>query len=100
MPFSGDALPFAKEALQFSAKCGCDIGPSQRIGHIGGEEAGLRPAIEPLALEFESIERLLAGQFIHRIGKLDFSSGATLLVGQDPEDLRLEDVATSDNQIR
>ena len=81
-------------------KSGRDVGARQRVGDVGGEEADLGAAVEALAFEFQAVERLLLGKLDHRVGELDFAAGAALLRRQDVEDLRLQDVAAGDDEVR
>src|SRR5215468_348843 len=76
-----------------------DVVALKRVSDIGGEKTDLAAAIEAAAFEFEPVERLLAGEPDHRIGDLDFAAGAAGLVGQNVEDLRLENVAARDDEI-
>src|SRR5438132_1505178 len=87
----------AQYPLQLRAKLRRNVLAGERIGHIGGEEADLRAAVEALAGELEAAEALRLGEPDHRVGELDLVAGAARLVGQDVEDLRLQDVAAGDD---
>src|SRR5882724_8548562 len=76
------------------------IGARHAEGDIGAEETGLGAAIVPLALEFDAIEALGFLKPDHRIGELDLAAGAVLQRFQDLENLRLQNVAPGDRQVR
>src|SRR5882724_2008666 len=86
--------------LHHRAQVLAQIGARHAEGDIGAEEAGLGAAIVPLALEFDAIEALGFLKPAHRIGKLDLAAGAVFQRFQDLEDLRLQNVAPGDRQIR
>src|SRR6266481_8837097 len=86
--------------LHHRAQVLAQIGARHAEGDIGAEEAGLGAAIVPLALEFDAIEALGFLKPNHRIGELDLAAGAVFQRFQDLEDLRLQNVAPGDRQIR
>src|SRR6187431_295821 len=75
------------------------IGAGHAVGDVGAQEARLRAAIMPLALELHAVEALRPGEGLHRVGELDLVARATLLGFQDLEDFRLQDVAAGDRQV-
>src|SRR5579862_7960137 len=86
---SRTAVELAQDLLDLGAEAGRNVRPRQRIGHIGGEEADLRAAVETAAFEFQAVERLRPRQLDHGVGELDFAAGAALLGAEQIEDLRL-----------
>src|SRR5437868_15392907 len=86
--------------LHLRAQAVAQIGARHAEGDVGAQEAGFRAAVMPLAFEFHAVELLRFGETDHGIGELDFAAGAALLRLQYLEDLRLEDVAAGDREIR
>ena len=66
------------QPLDLGAQRGRDVGTIQRIGEIGGEESDLRSAIETLAREFQSVERLRLRERDHGVGELDLAAAEDL----------------------
>src|SRR4051812_48927725 len=92
--------PLAQQPFQLLAERRRDVRTIERIGHIGGQEAKLRAAIIGAAIELVTVERCCFGLRDHRVGKLDLATRAALLIFQNAEDLRLQDVASGDDQVR
>ena len=76
------AIAVGKQLVELGAKAGRDVRARQRVGHIGGEKADLRAAVEAAAVELQAVERLRARELDHRVGELDFAAGAALLFRQ------------------
>src|SRR5262249_50917346 len=93
-------LAVAEQAPEFRPHRRRDVAALERIGDVGGKKAHLRATIEAPAVEFEAIERLGLGELDHRIGELDLTARAAPLGGKNVEDLRLEDVAAGDDEVR
>src|SRR6266702_8701285 len=85
--------------LHLLAQAVAQVGAGHAEGDVGAQEARLRAAIVPLALELDAVELLRFGELDHAIGELDLAAGAALLRLQDLEDLRLQDVAAGDRKI-
>ena len=100
VPARHAAAVLTHQVLQHRAKLLRDVGPRERVGDIGGKESELRAAVEGAALELEGVTRLRLEQTQDRVGHLDFAARAGLLVRQQVEDLRLQDVAPGDDQVR
>ena len=100
VPARHAAAVLARQSFQLGAKRRRDVVARERVGDVGGEEAELRAAVEGAALELEGVDRLRLEQPQHRVGHLDLAAGAGLLVRQQVEDLRLQDVAPGDDQVR
>src|SRR5262245_15466791 len=92
-------LSFSQQPLRLLAQLRPQVGARRRISHVGGEKADLGAAVEALAVELEAIERLPLGELDHRVGELDLAAGASILRGENPEDLGLQDVAAGDDEI-
>ena len=90
----------ASSCLSSFRNSGRDVVARQRIGDVGGEEADLRAAIEDAAVEAVAEERLGVGKGAHRVGDLDLAAGAGGLDRQQCKDLRLQDVAAGDHEVR
>src|SRR5262249_45088029 len=93
-------LAVAEQAPEFRPHRRRDVAALERIRDVGGKKAPLRATIEAPAVEFEAIERLGLGELDHRIGELDLTARAAPLGGKNVEDLRLEDVAAGDDEVR
>src|SRR5579872_1844358 len=91
---------FPRIFLHLGTQALAQLGPRQTEGDVGAQESGLRTAIVALAFEFDAVEFLRLRQADHRVGELDFTAGAAFLSLQDLEDLRLQDVAAGDREIR
>src|SRR6266478_9552186 len=91
-------IRLSQQRLDLGTQRRGDVVALQRVSDIGGQKTDLAAAIEAAAFEFEPVERLLAGEPDHRIGDLDFPPGAAGLVGENVEDLRLENVAAGDDE--
>src|SRR5260221_4278856 len=87
----------AEQLLDLGAECRREVGALQRVGDIGGEKADLGAAVETAALELQAVKRLGLGELDHRVGDLDLAAGAALLLLQQREDFRLQDVAAGDD---
>src|ERR1700730_15211144 len=85
--------------LHLRAQVVAQIGAGHAERDVGAQEARLRAAIVPLALELDAVEFLRFGELDHAIGELDLAAGAALLRLQDLEDLRLQDVAAGDRKV-
>src|SRR5258705_9330692 len=89
----------SQQPLELRTQRRCEVVPVQSIGHIGREESDLRPAVVTLARELQSVEGLCLRQPDHRVGELDLVAGAARLRREDVEDLRLQDVASGDDEV-
>src|SRR3954452_19690890 len=78
-------LSLAQQPLRLLAELGAEVCARQRIGEVGGEKADLGAAVEALAIELQSIERLRLGELDHGVGELDLAAGAAALPGEDAE---------------
>src|SRR5579864_9171794 len=76
------------------------VGARQPEGDVGAQESGLRTAIMPLAFELDAVKTLRPRQSDHGVGELDLAARAALMPLQDLEDLRLQDVAPGDREVR
>src|SRR5690606_38347088 len=75
------------------------FGPFECKGEVRFDEALRRAAIECPALEMITEEGLAGLELQHRIGQLDLVAGAPLMVFEDGEYLRLQDVAAVQIEI-
>src|SRR6266545_2402649 len=89
-----------EQALRLFAEFRRDVGAGEGVGDVGGEEADLGAAVVALAVELQAVERLALGERDHRVGELDLAAGAARLRRQEVEDLRLQDIAAGDDEIR
>src|SRR5262245_37789849 len=94
------SLSPAQQALELGPHRGRDVAALERIGDVGREKAHLRSAIEAPAVELQAVERLRPGELDHGVGELNLAAGAALLGREDVEDLRLQEVAAGDDQVR
>src|SRR3954452_687033 len=85
--------------LHLGAQAVAKFGARHAVGDVGAQEARLRAAIVPLALELHAVEFLRLGKADHRVGELDLAAGAALLGFENLENLRLQDVAPGDREI-
>src|SRR5579871_941680 len=92
-------VPLPEQRLHLGAQRRGDVVARQSISDIGRQETDLAAAIEAAAFELEPIEWLFAGEPDHRVGDLDLAPGAPALVGQDLENLRLQNIAAGDDQV-
>src|ERR1700733_8527428 len=90
----------ADDLFDLGAEAGGDVLARQRVGDVGGEEADLGAAVETAALEFQAVEILRARERDHRVGQLNLAAGAAVLFRQQIENLRLQDVAAGDDEVR
>src|SRR5262249_20926684 len=90
---SGDFFLPTQQLLELGVERRRDVLALARVGHVGGEEAALRAAVEGAAFELEPIERLPLGELDHGVGELNLAARAALLGSENLEDLRLQDVA-------
>src|SRR5688572_1755590 len=72
----------------------------QSVSNIGHQEANLIAAIVSRTVKFETIERLFRHELDHRIGDLNFTSGAAALLLDLFEYLRLQNVTAGNYQVR
>ncbi len=77
-----------------------DIRAGKSEGNVGEDEAILGATVESLALEVIAGEILLLGELQHAVRQLDLITRTTLLAFQDMENLRLQDVAAVDEEVR
>src|SRR3569833_4146042 len=96
----GGALLPAEDALDLGAEFRREVGAVEAIRHVGREEADLGAAIIAAALELQPIERLRRGKREPGVGQLALAAGAGRLLLQDAEDLRLQNVAPGDREVR
>src|SRR5215468_9410444 len=92
--------PSPQQRLDLSTQRWGDVVALQSVGDVGGKKADLAAAVETAAFEFEPVERLLPGETDHSVRELDLTASATGLVGQNFENLRLQDVPAGDNEVR
>ena len=92
---------FAHQPLDLRAQRRRDVGAVERIGDVGGEEADLRAAVEALGPR-TSVRRTAASSASAIIASVSWISppAPRLLRRQDVEDLRLQDVAAGDDEVR
>jgi hypothetical protein len=88
------------EALEVGAKAVGQVGARQRELHGGLQEAQLLPGVVPLALELDGIDGSTAPEGAEAAGQLDLAPGIRRGIGQDREEIRGEDVAADDGQVR
>src|SRR4051794_14454507 len=98
----GEAEPrlFLQILLHLRAQTVAQIGARHAVGDVGAQEARLGAAIVPLTLKFDAVELLRFSQTDHGVRELDLAAGAALLGLENLEDLRLQDVAPGDRQVR
>src|SRR5262245_47088663 len=97
----GDVRPLvAQELRQGIAKFRTDIRASECIGDIGDQESGFRSRIVGAAAVTEAGEALRLSETLHRVGDLDLAPGARFLTFEQVKNLRLQNVATGDDEIR
>src|SRR5438132_8010302 len=89
----------SQQLFQLGAEFGAHILARERISDVRGQETDLRAAVERPALELEAVERQFQRQADHRVGDLDLAAGAAVLRLQNVKNLRLQDVAASDNEV-
>src|SRR5690606_22187865 len=77
-----------------------EVRSCERKRHIGLDKTFRRAAVEGAAAVVVAVEALLLLKLQHAVGELDLVAGAPFLVLQDREDLRLQDVAAVDEQVR
>src|SRR5690606_9941450 len=77
-----------------------EIGALQGESDIGAQQADLVAAVIGLAVVFHGGEGLVLHQPGHAVSQLDLAARAPLGLLQDVEDLRLQDVAARDRQVR
>src|SRR5579883_1973337 len=94
------ALEFGENLPDLGAKAGGDVVARQRVGHVGGEKTDLRAAVEAAARELEAVKRLGARQCDHRVGELNLAAGTAVLRRQQVENLRLQNVAAGEDEVR
>src|SRR5258708_23138466 len=76
------------------------VRPRQGEGDVGLQPTELVAAIEALAVETQSMDRLVAAdQLGQPVGELDLIAGAAADTGQMIEDLGLQNVAPDDAEI-
>src|SRR5260221_5854739 len=90
---------FLQIFLHLGAQTVAQIGACHAVGDVGAQEARLRTAIVPLALELHAIEALRPGEDAHRVGELDLVARAALLRLENLEDLPLQAVAPRNGRI-
>src|ERR1700733_2034889 len=71
---SGFWIFFEERVLQEFSHIAGEIGASQRVGDIRGEEADFRTAVEAFAFELKTIKWLRSFQRDHGIGQLNFAA--------------------------
>ena len=95
------ALAVAQQPLDLGAQRRRDVGALQRIGDVGGEEADLRAAVEAAGPR-TSARRTAASSASLIIASVSWISppAPRFCVAEDVEDLRLQDVAAGDDEVR
>src|SRR5262245_3992757 len=73
---TSDALPALQQPLRLLAEFRRNVGPRQRVGDVGGEEADLGAAVVARPLELEAVEGLPLGERDHGVGELNLAAGA------------------------
>src|SRR5512145_2574578 len=98
-PLPSKSAEIRDDLLQRLAEGRAEVVASQSIGDIGGEKPDPVAAIIGLAVEFEAEEAVLRHQLDHRVGQLNLAAGAGMLGGDPVEDLRLQNIATGNDEI-
>src|SRR4029450_11787303 len=88
------------QVLQVRPELGRQLRPLQRQLDRRLEPAHRRPAVVGRALELVAVDRLLLHQRLDGVRELDLAAGALLGLLELVEDLRREDVAADDRQVR
>src|SRR5262249_26454823 len=81
----------AQYLFQLGAKLRRDVLAVERVGDIGGQESDLGAAVEAFSFKLETVELLLLREPDHGVGELDLIARAARLIGEDVENLRLQD---------
>src|SRR4051812_17406383 len=94
------AAPSELETLQIIAERGTEVGSRERDLDRSAEPAHRRPGVVASPLELVAEDLLLLHERRDPVGQLDLAVGATLGLLELVEDLRGQDVATDDRQVR
>ena len=98
---AGWIFPYASyfDAFYRCFQAGRNIGPRQADGNVGGQETDFVAAVITRTIGFHRVKRHFADHLGHGVGELDFISGAALLLVENGEDFRLQDIAADDAEI-
>src|SRR5947209_2824021 len=89
-----------QQLLQFRTKGWRDVVAGECESDIGGQKTEAGAAIIGDAVEAHAMETLFLGERQHGVGQLYLAAGALFALLEDGENLRLENVAAGDIQVR
>src|SRR5947209_19009399 len=89
-----------QQLLQFRTKGWRDVVAGECESDIGGQKTEAGAAIIGDAVEAHAMETLFLGERQHGVGQLDLAASPLFALLKDGENLRLENIAAGDIQVR
>ena len=89
-----------RHLLHLRPERGREVFALEAEGDVGDQEAELGAAVIGAPVEAHAVEGLALGKLHHAVGELDFAARPFLDLLEEAEDLRLQNIAAGDDQVR